>query len=83
MRPLRASKGYFAKLDGQSVKRGIFGSVDELVDAIEAHIDQTNADPKPFVWTARPSAILKRSRPRAPSIRVDPQAARMAQSARA
>ena len=57
---LNAVEGYFAKLTGQSLKRGVFQSVDELVDAIEAHIDRTNADPKPFVWTAKPSAILKK-----------------------
>src|SRR5512145_1565078 len=57
---LNAVEGYFAKLAGQCLKRGAFQSVDELVDAIKAHIAQTNADPKPFVWTAKPSAIFKK-----------------------
>jgi hypothetical protein len=29
-----------------------------LEDAIERFLAETNADPKPFVWTARPSRIL-------------------------
>ncbi len=59
---LNAVEGYFAKLDGQALKRGVFQSVDELVDAIEDHLAHTNANPKPFVWTAKPSAILKKVR---------------------
>jgi len=30
----------------------------ELETAIERFIAETNADPKPFLWTARPSRIL-------------------------
>jgi hypothetical protein len=37
--------------------RGAFRSVDELKDAIR-FIAETNLEPKPFLWTARPSRIL-------------------------
>jgi len=57
---LNAVEGYFAKLAKQSLKRGVFKSIDELIAAIERHIEETNDDPKPFVWTAKPSAILKK-----------------------
>lgn len=57
---LNAVEGYFAKLAKQSLKHGVFKSVDELKAAIHRHIEQTNHDPKPFVWTAKPSAILKK-----------------------
>jgi hypothetical protein len=30
----------------------------ELETAIERFIAETNADPKPFLWTARPNRIL-------------------------
>jgi hypothetical protein len=34
------------------------GSVPELIAAITAYLDQRNADPKPFVWTAWVRQIL-------------------------
>src|SRR6187402_1938796 len=55
---LNAVEGFFAKLTNRRLKRGVFRSVDELEDAINCFIAETNADPKPFVWTARPSRIL-------------------------
>ena len=35
-----------------------FRSVDDLMAAIERLVAETNADPKPFVWTANPKRIL-------------------------
>jgi transposase len=55
---LNAIEGFFAKLTNKRLKRGVFRSVTELELAIERFIAETNADPKPFVWTARPSRIL-------------------------
>jgi transposase len=55
---LNAVEGFFAKLTSRRLKRGVFRSVAELEDAINRFIDETNADPKPFVWTARPNRIL-------------------------
>ena len=39
-------------------RRGVFTSVDALKTAITAWIDARNADPKPFVWTAKAGAII-------------------------
>ena len=38
--------------------RGVFRSVDELKVAINRFLAETNADPKPFVWTADPGRVL-------------------------
>jgi hypothetical protein len=36
----------------------VFRSVSELEAAIDRFLAETNADPTPFVWTARPNQIL-------------------------
>ena len=36
----------------------MFTSTADLEAAIQDYIDQTNADPKPFVWTQSADAIL-------------------------
>jgi hypothetical protein len=55
---LNAVEGFFAKLTNRRLKRGVFRSVADLEDAINCFVGETNADPKPFVWTARPNRIL-------------------------
>ena len=55
---LNAVEGFFAKLTNRRLKRGVFRSVDELEGAINRFVAQTNADPKPFVWTADPNRVL-------------------------
>ncbi len=55
---LNAVEGLFAKLTNRRLKRGVFRSVPELQAAIDRFVAETNADPKPFVWTARPNRIL-------------------------
>jgi transposase len=55
---LNAVEGFFAKLTNRKLRRGVFRSVDDLKDAINTFIADTNAEPKPFVWTARPNRIL-------------------------
>src|SRR6266536_6090114 len=55
---LNAVEGFFAKLTNRRLKRGVFRSVADLEDAINHFVAETNADPKPFVWTARPNRIL-------------------------
>ena len=55
---LNAVEGYFAKLTRRRLKRGVFKGVVELQAAINRFIAETNENPKPFVWTAKPDAIL-------------------------
>jgi len=40
------------------LKRGVFRSVVDLQAAINRFVEENNADPKPFVWTADPNRVL-------------------------
>ncbi|MFM7815510.1 MAG: IS630 family transposase, partial [Verrucomicrobiota bacterium] len=51
---------WFAKITEQRIRRGVFKSVDELIEAINQYIRIHNCDPKPFVWTATAEPILDR-----------------------
>jgi len=51
---------YFRDLTSQSVRRGVFRSVAALIAAIEDHNRVHNADPKPFIWTAKATDILEK-----------------------
>ena len=55
---LNAVEGFFAKLTNRRLKRGVFQSLADLQNAIDRFVAETNADPKPFVWTANPKRIL-------------------------
>jgi transposase len=55
---LNAVEGFFAKLTRQRLQRGVFRSVVDLQLAINRFVEDTNADPKPFVWTAVPRRVL-------------------------
>jgi transposase len=59
---LNAVEGLFAKLSRRRLKRGVFGSLVELQAAINRFLAETNADPKPFVWTADPDHIIEKVR---------------------
>jgi transposase len=55
---LNAVEGLFATLTKRRLKRGVFRSVQDLKDAIHAFIADTNAKPRPFVWTKDPDKII-------------------------
>ena len=42
----------------RQIRRGVFKSIKDLIDAIERYIESHNQDPKPFVWTKTPEQIL-------------------------
>ena len=46
----------------QFIRRGVFQSVERLIEAIRAYIDEHNENPKPFVWTAKAEDILEKVR---------------------
>jgi len=48
----------FAQLTSRRLKRGVFTSVADLKAAINRFVEETNSDPKPFVWTADPKRVL-------------------------
>jgi transposase len=49
---------WFSILTRRCLQRGAFVSTDNLKAAIQAYIEQTNRDPKPFVWTKSADEIL-------------------------
>ena len=51
---------FFGLITDDAIRRGVFCSVAELKTAIEAYLEQHNAEPKPFVWTATAAAILQK-----------------------
>src|SRR5712691_7239452 len=55
---LNAVEGFCAKLTRRRLKRGVFRSVVDLQAAINRFVEETNAQPKPFVWTADPNRVL-------------------------
>lgn len=55
---LNAVETFFAKLTKRRLKRGVFRSLSDLQAAINRFLQETNSDPKPFVWTADPTRVL-------------------------
>jgi hypothetical protein len=55
---LNAVEGFFAKLTKRRLKRGAFRSLVDLQAAINRFLTESNANPKPFVWTADPDKII-------------------------
>lgn len=51
---------FFRDLTQNRLRRGVFRDVEELVTAIGDYIDRHNANPKPFIWTAKASDILEK-----------------------
>jgi transposase len=59
---------FFRDLSERRLRKGVFRSVDELVQAVTEYVAQHNRDPKPFIWTATASDILEKvkTRPQKP-----------------
>jgi hypothetical protein len=49
---------WFREITDKRIRRGTFNNVKELQQAITAYIDEHNADPKAFKWTAKADTIL-------------------------
>ena len=49
---------WFGEITRKRIRRGVFGSVEELEKAIEDYIAHNNANPKPFVWTKKADEII-------------------------
>jgi transposase len=48
---------WFGELDQKAIRRGVFGSVEDLKAAIDAFLTAWNEEPKPFMWTATVESI--------------------------
>lgn len=53
---------WFREITDKCLRRGTFLNVRNLIDAIMAFIDEHNANPKTFVWTAKVDDILEKTR---------------------
>ena len=53
---------WFAELSRKRLKRGVFRSVEQLMDIIMTAVEQHNDNPKPFHWTAKVEDILTKFR---------------------
>ena len=51
---------FFRDLTENRLRRGIFRSVDELIEAIGKYIDHHNGQPKPFIWSAKAEDIREK-----------------------
>jgi transposase len=49
---------FFRDLTEDQIRRGVFKSVSELQQSITAYLEQRNANPRPYRWTAKASDIL-------------------------
>lgn len=49
---------WFRDLTERNLRRGIFGSVPDLITSIENYLEAHNDHPKPYVWTATAEDIL-------------------------
>ena len=54
---------FFGQITENRIRRGVFRSVLELIDAIDRYIETHNADPKPFVWTKTTDEIIAKLKP--------------------
>ncbi len=57
---LNVIERWFRDLTQQRLKRGVFKSVPDLIEAIMAYIAEHNEDPKSFQWTAKAEDILEK-----------------------
>jgi len=53
---------FFGQLTDKAIRRGIFHSVPDLIDAIETYLAAHNENPQPFTWTTTTEKILEKVR---------------------
>jgi transposase len=51
---------FFRDITENQLRRGVFKSLQELLDAIDEYLAKHNENPKPFIWTAKASDILEK-----------------------
>ena len=51
---------FFAEITRKRLRRGTFRSVPALIAAIRRYVREHNKDPRPFIWTASASTILRK-----------------------
>jgi transposase len=51
---------WFGEITRKRIRRGVFKSVKELIEAIQNYVKTNNQNPKPFVWTKRVDETLEK-----------------------
>jgi hypothetical protein len=51
---------FFRDITQNSIRRGVFKDLEQLIMAIGDYIDGHNQNPKPFIWTAKATDILEK-----------------------
>jgi hypothetical protein len=51
---------FFRDITQNSIRRGVFKDLEQLITAIGDYIDGHNQNPKPFIWTAKATDILEK-----------------------
>jgi len=51
---------FFRDLTDKRIRRGVSQDLEQLITVIGDYIDKHNADPKPFLWTAKANDILEK-----------------------
>lgn len=54
---------FFADLTQKRIRRGVFHSVLELIDAIDEYLEYHNENPEPFTWTKTAEMIMEKLAP--------------------
>jgi len=57
---LNMIESFFAQLTNKAIRRGTFGSVPELIAAIDAYLAANNTNPTPFTWTKTADQIVEK-----------------------
>jgi len=60
---LNAVERFFAELTEKRLRRGVFRSVLDLIEAIDTYLEKRNQDPKPFLWSKTADEILDKLAP--------------------
>jgi len=60
---LSLAERFFGELTQKRIRRGVFRSILELIDATDEHLEKHNSEPKPFVWTKTAETILAKLSP--------------------
>jgi hypothetical protein len=53
---------FFSKLTDKAIRRGIFHSVPDVIEAIQTYLAAHKDNPQPFQWTATTDQILEKVR---------------------
>ena len=51
---------FFSEITNKMIRRGVFGSVEQLINDINKFLDHHNENPKIFMWTKDADTIISK-----------------------